>query len=356
MSAGALLIACAMGCYQSYFCMSAILLVIALMQDLLDGKYGDWVKLILTALRYVLFLALGMVVYFIVLKVSLFVTGTELVSYKGMDEMGAITVSQMIERVKAAYLNFGGYYLNVKGIYHGIFPILSLSALAVTFTAVIRMIIKNGIHKKPMMLIISALIIIIFPFGCFLAYLMAQPGDVHQLMLYPAVLPLILPCIVIDRLKLSGRKIKDRVTVAGVSLLIALQVLIAYEFAFITNRAYFCMSMTYENTYAYFTKLSAKIEMTDGFKKDTRIALLGYATMDTAVPETYMTGVITGNTALNIYTRTTFMHYFLGSAYYYASPEQKDAITASEEYIAMPCYPEDGSIKVIDGIITVKFS
>ncbi len=353
---GSIAVACAMGCYQSYFCLTAILLVISVIMDLLDGKFENAKQLFIRALKYVCFLALGMVLYFVILKLCLWVTGTELVSYKNMDSMGSLTIAQIVERIKNAYLYFGAYYINWNSIYNKFFPILSLLSLLISFSSFIYLIYKKAIFKKIGLLILAVLLLIVFPLGCFLAYIMADLNDVHQVMLYPAVIPLILPCVILDRLEYSGRKIKDKLIGGFTIILILLQATLAYEFAFVTNRAYFYMDMTYENTFAYFTKLTTRIETIDGYEPDMRVALIGNATMPTTVPDAHMTGVITGNTALNIYSRATFLHHYLGTEYVYATAPEKEAIMQTQAFQEMPCYPAKDSIRIIDGIITVRFS
>ncbi len=138
--------------------------------------------------------------------------------------------------------------------------------------------------------------------------------------------------------------------------IILLEAAVGYECVLITNRAYFTMDMTYENMYAYYTKLTAKIEMQEGYTTDSKVALIGTASMDNFVPETNMTGVLVGSKALNIYSRQKFFAYFLAVDYNYAGSDDIAAIKATEEFQNMPCYPAEGSIAVINGIITVKFS
>lgn len=353
---GSLLITLSMGCYQSYFCLAALLLVIAVITDALTNKYEKSYQLVLAALKYVGFLALSMIMYFVILKVLLAVTGTELVAYSGMNAMGISSIGELGKRIIDSYINFGAYYIDAKDIYNVIFPILSISSLLISLGVVVFLTIKNKIYKKPLSLLVIFAIIVIFPFATFLAYLMADKWSVHQVMFYPAVIPLILPCLYLDKITFSGKKIKDWFITGISALLIALQVLLAYEFAFVTNRAYFYMGMTYENVHAFYTKLTAKIEMTEGYTKETPVALMGGASAGIAVPPTNMTGVYTGDDGLNIYSRTTFLQYYVASELSYPSDADWEKIRNSGEYEKMPCYPADGSIKNVEGIIIVKLS
>jgi hypothetical protein len=135
-----------------------------------------------------------------------------------------------------------------------------------------------------------------------------------------------------------------------------MQTACAYEFILITNRAYFSMDMTYENMYAFYTKLTARIELQEGYTHTSTIAMIGEAEGDSHVPDTHLTGVKTGDAALNIYTRNHFLSYFLGSDYKFADSDTCMKIRYSDKFKAMPSYPDAGSIDVIYGVIVVKLS
>lgn len=175
-------------------------------------------------------------------------------------------------------------------------------------------------------------------------------------MLFPRVLPLILPAVLASNIDFSISGAKGAGTIALTCALLLSQFACAYEFLLIDNRAYFDMDLTYENTYAFMTKLTAKIELQEGFTEDTPVALIGKADMGSVIPQSSMTGVFTGNSAANMYTRPQFLSYFLASSYVYADDDTVEQITQSEEFKSMPCYPNEGSIKTIDGVIVVKFS
>ena len=356
MLAGSLLITLGMGCYQAYFCLAALLLVIAVVSDAVTNRYEKASALVLNAFKYVGLLALSMAMYFVILKLLLAVTGTELVAYSGMDNMGVVSVSQMLDRVREAYINCRDYYLNEFGIYNDIFTPLAFIAFAVSLVAIVVLTVKNKVYKRPLPLLVILAMIAIFPLATFLCFLMTDKSGVHQLMFYPAVIPLILPCVYMDKITLTGKKLRDSVLTALTVVLIAVQALIGYEFAFVTNRAYTYMNLTYENVYAYYTKLTAKIEMTEGYTKETPVALIGYTTSNIAVPNTNLTGIYTDNFAFNLWSRNIFLHYYLASPIYVPSQAEIAEIQASEQFINMPCYPADGSIQKINNIIAVKLS
>ncbi|PWM42573.1 MAG: hypothetical protein DBX52_00935 [Clostridiales bacterium] len=360
MITGSCMLALSMGCYQAYFCLAAALLVVLLIMDVCENRWkGGWKKFLITALKYLGFLFLGIVLYYAVLQFLLWYTGTELTTYQGISEMGRLTLKTLCERVKWAYICFGCFFFNTwQGIFHGFFPAFACICMAVNLGMVVVCVIRKRLYRQGLMMLFLILLILIFPLASNLIFVMAGQSFVHLLMVYPLVLTLVLPCIAIDRMNISGIKNKmlaktgAPVLMAG---LILLELICGYECVLITNRAYFCMDMTYENVFAYFNRLTAKIELTDGFTQESQVAIIGNASMDSFVPETNMTGFGSpGNGLLNVYSRARYLAYFLGVHYKDVTLEQEEQLRQTAAFQQMPCYPDEGSIRNINGIITVK--
>ncbi|MBQ8600300.1 MAG: glucosyltransferase domain-containing protein [Clostridia bacterium] len=357
--AGGLLVALSMGAYQAYFCLAAVLLVTLLIVDLCKDRFGgDWKSFFAVALRYVLFLAAGMAVYYGILQILLAVTGTELVSYQGISEMGKLTVESLLRRIVYAYGCYFGFFV---GQWLSTFPqwfaVPAVLSMLTGLVAVAVCVVRKKLYRKFGTFFFLIVLLLVFPLASNLVFVMAGEETVHLLMIYPLVLTLLLPALPLDRLsyRAKGRMKKYGVSILAVGLIL-LQGLCGYECFYLTNRAYFAMDITYENTYAYYTKLAAKIELTEGYTPETPVAVIGEKTINSFVPEPHMTGVLVGDKALNIYSWDRILTYYLGTTYCYASQEQKDVLTANEIYQQMPVYPAEGSIRNIDGVIAVKLA
>ena len=61
-----------------------------------------------------------------------------------------------------------------------------------------------------------------------------------------------------------------------------------------------------------------------------------------------------GNGLLNVYSRARYLAYFLGVHYKDVTLEQEEQLRQTAAFQQMPCYPDEGSIRNINGIITVK--
>ncbi len=357
LAAGVVLLALSMGCYQAYFCLAALLLVGLLIYDLCTNRWeGKFKPFLAAALKYLGALALGLAVYYVVLQVLLKITGTVLTEYQGISGMGQITLPILLRRIQTAYQSYGDFLGNkLFNIFGRTFPILAGLSLLVGLITAAVCVIKNKVYRQWVSMVFLVLLLAIYPLASGLIYVMTDV-NIHLLMIYPMVGTLILPCFAIQHLHWPCGLWLRRGAALLMAALILLQGMIAHEFVYVTNRAYFAMDLTYENVYAYYLKLAAKIELTEGYQKDTPVVIIGTMTMDNFVPEPNMTGVLVGDAALNIYSYDRIFAYYMGTSYVFASEEAKAAIMQTEAYQAMPCYPAAGSIRVIGDTITVKMS
>lgn len=360
-AAGSVLIALSMGCYQAYFGLAAALLVVSLILGICKDRWGsDWKPFFATGVKYVLGLLAGMVLYLVILKLCLWITGTELTEYQGIRDMGKLTPWTFLVRIAVAYWSFFRFYTNAwLEIFHGGFLLVAVLCMLFTLACVAWAVCRKKMYRTPWKLGFLVLLVLLFPLASNFVYVMTSSGYVHLVMVYPMVVVLTLPAVAADGITIERtvmRRGLQRLLTAAALLGVLLTTACGYEGVLITNRAYFSMDVTYENVYAYFVKLTAKLELTEGYTKDSPIAMIGDASMDNYVPPTNMTGVLTGDAALNFYSRGYFLSYFLASDYHYVSPEEREAIQNTPEFQAMPCYPAEGSIQNINGTITVKFS
>lgn len=356
---GSISIALAMGCYQSYFSYAAALTVLSLILDVCEQRWaGRWKDCFVTCAKYVLFLALGILLYFAILKLRLWQTGTQLLDYQGIDQMGKLDLPTLAGRIDAAYRVFAKFYLGrAFPIFHRFFPVLAVLCILSGIAGLAVSFFRRRLYRRPGTVVLLALMVLAYPLASNLVYVMAGAPAVHTVMLYSLVFTLLFPAMVLDRLSVPAHKPSlRRLGTAAAALLLALQFLCGYECAVITNRAYFYMDLTYENSYAFFVKLTGRIESYPGFTTETPVALVGHASMPTPHINTQLTGVLTGESAINTYSRKSVIYHFTGSSYNYVPDEALTSIAQTEAYGAMPCYPNDGSIQMLDGVLVVKFS
>lgn len=359
---GVLCVTCSMGIYQAFLCFTAATLVLTMLTDACRGRWKDSYKnFFITGVRYLGWLAFSVAIYLTITRVCLWYTGTELTDYQGISGMGQITPSLLLHRIKEAYLQLGFYYFH-HPIYPKSFSTLVRVSLLLDVLEVGLLLLARRLHKSVVTLVQLIVLLAIFPLACNSIYLMVDSWAVHNLMIYPAILPLLLPVLLgnqvneqdLSVLSAWGKEHLRALTIFCTCGLLFVQAAFGYQFFVLTNRAYTCMALTYENAYAYFTRLTAKIELQENYTPETHVTFLGSASQPSDVPDVYMTGILSLEGTINMYSRHRFLHYFMSSSYYYASPEEEEAVKASSEFQQMPCYPAEGSIKTINGVIVVK--
>ena len=118
--AAVLMAACSLGVYQAYFPDTVcILLMVVILKAGFGGvkEKTQWKEFFLMVVRFLVVMAAGIVVYFLINKAVLAVTHIQLTSYQGGDTMGKITFTQLIDAVKQCYTSFFDLgYSDVMGI------------------------------------------------------------------------------------------------------------------------------------------------------------------------------------------------------------------------------------------------
>lgn len=103
------MIACSLGVYQAYFPDTVcILLMVVILKAAFGGvkEKKEWKEFFLMIARFLLVMAAGVAVYFLINKAVLAVTHIQLTSYQGGDTMGKITIAQLISALKSCYTSF----------------------------------------------------------------------------------------------------------------------------------------------------------------------------------------------------------------------------------------------------------
>lgn len=144
--------------------------------------------------------------------------------------------------------------------------------------------------------------------------------------------------------------------------LIALMGMLILLYCRVDNKCYLKATYSQQEAISYFTMLVTKIKSTAGYmdtypitfvdadsKSDSTITLSDYGMTDNLQ---YVPYGLDTNGYINCYSRVNFMKQWTG---YNPSIVDSRAYEALDEVNAMPHYPDDGFIRVIDETVVVKF-
>lgn len=101
--AGAILLAFSIGVYQVFIAVALSVLLLSMIADILQKRVSGMREIGLTTIRYGICVLLGLLIYILILKTTLWVSGTTLTDYQGI---GSFSISNLFSNIPLAYENF----------------------------------------------------------------------------------------------------------------------------------------------------------------------------------------------------------------------------------------------------------
>ncbi|MCR4654869.1 MAG: glucosyltransferase domain-containing protein [Lachnospiraceae bacterium] len=371
-----------MAIYQANFVTAVCLLVGFLLVDFIrnDPELKESVR---RCVFYVIYLGACMALFLIGSKLALAITGKEMETYENLDSMGKISPDQLIKGLIGCYKTF--LRLPFKDVYSMNPNVIVRIAFFVSFLVFLFTFIKIWQTRKMthLKLLITA-IMAVLPVAVNLIIIMAvSSGTMYSIMVYEIVYVLVIPMACLTALsdtvlypdpgkttenshKTGNEKTGPAPDGRGLMKAADIVTSIALTAAVITyiwfaNGNYLAMEYTNIHDNAYFTVLMTQIKSVEGYTDDMPVALIGAPSGDSThrrqamIDETFN---IAGKASTNIgeYSYWNIMTRVIGfDPVVRNSDEDEEYFYNHPEVAAMPKYPDDGSIKVIDDTIVVKF-
>lgn len=339
------LTAIALGTYQAYFAFAFGLVLLININSILVSNKVDCKKL----MNDFLYLALSLIVYYLLLKLSLFLCNETLSGYQGINSMGTFNIKQIINGVLQCYfLDFNRTPIFVKSWFA---PTIGMKILYFTLVAsfisyFIVYTIKN-IHLQINKLVIVGLTCL-FPMALNVLYIIAPNSTVHSLMEFQYILCFFLVAIFVQRM------INKKYIIAFTALIL----LIGYGYFVIDNIGYNYMNQRRNKYLASINRIVDRIETNEKFNGQTRLLILdihnftvGNSNSPTVLNDLYYVGG-----GLNYHTNKTLsddIKYNIGNNFEII--EYAVDIVNESTLKEMPLWPKLGSVDIINDIIVVKF-
>lgn len=359
---GAILLACSLGIYQAFLGVTVTIFLTKMLQDVLKGKtesVGSYAK---TGFLDVACLVVGLVIWAVLRVVFQKALGIEAVEYQGMNE--GYSLSLLPGRIALAiksFLGFGSAGVNSLKYLRG----FTMLIFVVAVVQLIVLLIKSAAATS--VKISSIVGIVLLPIAMNLVYLLSTSDsyNVESLMVYANIFVLLIPVIFIEQL--STHSFEAGVLTSGVKVVTSLQAILLLVmivgYTYLDNAAYFKADMMQEQAIAYYTEMVANIKSCDGFNDDMEIVFVGWEYLDDGTianpsPLGQLDAIqlekypdlseilVYGGTKYFIQEHLGFFNEKVSINY--------DEFTHTPEVEAMPCYPNDGSIAIVDGRVVVK--
>ena len=354
-----LLLAFAVGVYQAFYPYAVMLAVMAVIADCLKAESSPQAVL-KKGLCYVAAILLSYLWYRVGLKATLAITGQKLTPYQGIDQMGHIELRRLPGMLKEMYRHF---FLLPTHDY------LSLSAEPVTRVCLLLLLICSvlmlalGWREKNRWkrLELAILLLIALPISSNLIILMVPYGTTYTLMGMGLISLFLLPLLLWERLCFPKPKLRHFLGMA----LAAVLLISSLEYVYLSNGCYRALEWHNIQTENYYTTLMTRIKGTDGYDASCPVIYSGSVIHDDSYFDLWSETIFhyggmrqfdsrdPANNGFNEYSRDRFVRSFLGYTIrpMNAAESQKYASILEQ----MRSYPNDDSIRIVDGTVLVKF-
>lgn len=356
---GILCLSLSLGLYQAYISVAISLIMIILLFNLVEGISIK--EFFIKVARYVVSLLIAAIIYYICWKIFQRAFGIWTSdSYNGLSSVGDYSDTSLLGLIGLTYRQVRYYFVNpsvfktlvlnersLSFLWTYLLRVVNIGALILTVYALVKINIKN--KTSAFARIMQGVILLLLPLGVNIICIISK-GTVHTLMVFSFAM-LYIPMINMAG-PLEGKKIsiKEIITAAIIFCVI-------WNNIVLSNQVYLKKSLQDKANLSLMTKIAYEVEHMEGYEPGvTPVAITG------SFQETDYITDITDWEDIVIYGvgKTTML--YPGTDYAYLKYELNVTMNLTrvdkelDEVKEMPCYPAEGSIKYVDGVVVVKIS
>ncbi len=353
-AAGAALLAFAMGVYQAYATVAIILCVLLVIRQITqpEQEVGDILK---TGIGYIVFLIVGAVLYYVTLLVFLKIKDLQMWSYLGMSDINQGYPFHLLPTAfKQSYVQVGQFFFGgANGLTSPLFLGLNVLLAVLSAVLVVVSVKKEKLYKAPVKLIGFAVLLVLLPLAANFVQIISPMSAPRLLMKFSFVYLYLLPVILLDWLEIKGKAYVS-LTVVGAMLVSSL-----YFWQY-DNLLYTMLNHAHRSTLSYVTRMVSRVESCDGYEYGMPIIVIGGFPSDRYDTDIETFAVVRSESAFSssVIPLNKHIYYYMNDWLNVPAKEPADelclALTATEEFKAMPLYPNEGSVQIIDGCVVVK--
>lgn len=337
-----------LGIYQAFLAVTLTLILMFQMKEVADGPKMSWRAFFSKGLYYIVFVGVSVVLYLLFVKLFLYIYDVELVPYQHVDKMGTDDIRLYVRGIGKAYSEFfspeKAFPLNSKRLY-GIALILLGTVSAIRF---------SDFGCEDARLYQMLLLYLLFPACVDFVYIMCP----HMILTLTIWFGHLMVFVLLFSLMETAR---FQTAALGKIRKIAILCFVAMILMFvrIDNIVYLQGTVMQARGISYFTTLVSQIRNTKGYKAEYPVAFLNelgkrdgnVRDLPMIIPEIppFWKKMID---SLNDYSWKDFIDNWCAFRPKTANGADFENLP---EVRAMPHYPDDGAIKVINGTVVVKF-
>lgn len=300
----------------------------------------------------------SLTVYLVLSKIIRYCVGVDLADYRNMQTMLQVNLNNIFNAIIRMYHIFFQYFFGTEFYNNSWWGLNILNAICLTILVVLMLVRIKSLRKLMLLLCY----IVIAPLFFSTIVLLARDTNVSYLMVPQMVLIYICLVAVIEKesfIQLNFLKI------CTVSVLL----ITTSKFVQLDNAIYLGISKQYEKTYVVSQSILNGLYKTDGYNTSTPIAIIGnIRAMKQNYDSEQLTEALNGTVGNVGYLWTNdystaqvswffFMQKKLGASVFFCVDEELlQAISQSNEFAQLNCFPNEGSIQFLNGVWVIKIS
>lgn len=361
--AGMWLVAAGLGLYQSYLSVVIALVMIISMKGILEGNAQS--RVIFAGIKGIFMVLGGGIIYLILTNAVCYFTGIPLSdSYNSISQMGNLSgsASELFWGMLKAYYYWAMYFLNPASMYASGFAAAINLLLGAGVAGIVLSVLadkKMRIGEKLLFLCLGGLLPLGMNVSCILS-----GGMLHGLMMYSFCFVYLL-ALFLGRWRRENAPGTGKGLARGVSCgLIAGVIFIIWNGIPVANAGYLKKDLERQQTMSLMTRVVMEMdEKEDYVRGETTVAFIGKINMR-EMPgfETFggngntsgVQGLTETDQIKNYRDYEAYFQYILNVPVRLCTEEQRVGLWNRPEVKAMPVFPAEGSIEMVDGILVVK--
>ena len=350
-----ILLALSCGIYQAYLSFFLVLSSFYFLYYLLNNVNAD-VKHVVkrVSVCFLSSLLLGVLLYYSVWKICLFIQQAQITNYRGIDSLSIANLN-LINSIKTMVKGFINLLLEGNFLNQGInlYGVLNILFIVLFLLVNVISIIKTGLFLKKKRLVVYLLVLILLPVMITIWSFVSPDVDYAVRMMHSYSLCIVFLLIISQSFISKNLKI----FVCGLCAIMVI------NFSIMANIAYYYMDLSMQLTFANACDMRSRI-LSMSESENEKVAIVGYSPEGVQqIPGTELSRIaifaksIDKSLTYNMYHTKSYMKYFLNyDINLVENSNTINSIKKSEEFKSMNCYPYSNSIRKIGDTIVVKFS
>jgi len=339
---------------------------------------GDAITDVINKARTLILMGIGGgLLYLLSVKVSLWVFGLELYTYKGISGMGEVPIVEYLLGIPKAYINFWDYFFGTNYFYSSFGLKIAygvvLSVVPILTFVLARKNVKKNDKEFRIRILLTGVALAVLPMTINVIDVVAPDTGTYTVIMYPMAYVFVCLLIMVEQ---SQIKINNALIRKGILTIISIAMLVvSWEYIVIDNIYYMKADILTQRTESFYERLASAVESTEGYESGMNLLVLGtYPNRNYRMAENEFDKIIINDVGLRNEIiglpkgkdsrNTEKVHNYLESilgldlknGFKAERADHKIAkILASEEYAKMGMWPAEDSVKVINDYVVVNF-